>query len=101
MVSLLCHTGWDATPYTPDERGMCSYVRFHLHSLTVCYEGGLDKDGKPADTRTTQQKETLLWILGELRQLFPQVKIVGYYQLSADVRNRCPGFDPKKEYERL
>lgn len=74
---------------------------FNLHSLAVCYEGGLDEDGKPADTRTTQQKETLLRILGELKLLFPQAKIVGHYQLSADIRKSCPCFDPRKEYGRL
>ena len=74
---------------------------FNLHSLAVCYEGGLDEDGKPADTRTTQQKETLLRILGELKLLFPQAKIVGHYQLSMNIRKSCPCFDPRKEYERL
>ncbi len=74
---------------------------FNLHSLAICYEGGLDEDGKPADTRTPLQKETLLRILGELKLLFPQAKIVGHYQLSADIRKSCPCFDPRKEYERL
>ena len=42
---------------------------FNLHSLAICYEGGLDKQGKPADTRTPLQKETLRRVLGELKQL--------------------------------
>ena len=31
---------------------------FNLHSLGICYEGGLDELGKPADTRTYLQKES-------------------------------------------
>lgn len=74
---------------------------FNLHSLAVCYEGGLDENGKPADTRTVQQRETLLRVLGELKQLYPGARIVGHYQLSANVHKACPCFDARGEYEDL
>ena len=71
---------------------------FNLHSLAICYEGGLDEEGNPADTRTPQQRETLLRVLGELKGLFPQAKIVGHYQLNANVHKSCPCYDAVKEY---
>lgn len=71
---------------------------FNLHSLGICYEGGLNEDGKPADTRTGLQKETLRRALGELKILFPGAKIVGHYQLSANVHKACPCFDARAEY---
>lgn len=74
---------------------------FNLHSIAVCYEGGLDEMGKPADTRTPQQRETLYRVLGELKGLFPQARIVGHYQLSADVHKVCPCYDARKEYKDL
>lgn len=74
---------------------------FNLHSLAICYEGGLDELGKPADTRTASQKETLRRVLGELKGLHPEAKIVGHYQLSANVHKACPCFDARKEYEDL
>lgn len=74
---------------------------FNLHSIAVCYEGGLDELGKPADTRTSQQRETLCRVLKELKGLFPQARIVGHYQLSADIHKVCPVFDARKEYEDL
>lgn len=74
---------------------------FNLHSIAVCYEGGLDELGKPADTRTSQQRETLRRVLKELKGLFPQARIVGHYQLSADIHKVCPVFDARKEYEDL
>lgn len=32
---------------------------YNQHSIGICYEGGLDKNGHPADTRTEAQKITL------------------------------------------
>lgn len=74
---------------------------FNLHSLAICYEGGLDEDGRPADTRTGRQRETLRRVLGELKRLFPEAKIVGHYQLSANVHKACPCFDARKEYAEI
>ena len=74
---------------------------FNLHSLAICYEGGLDESGKPADTRTPLQKETLRRVLGELKGLYPEARIVGHYQLSADVHKACPCFDARKEYSQI
>lgn len=74
---------------------------FNLHSIAVCYEGGLDEMGNPADTRTPRQRETMRRVLKELKGLFPQARIVGHYQLSANVHKSCPVFDARKEYEDL
>lgn len=76
-------------------------LEFNLHSIGVCYEGGLNEAGKPADTRTPQQRETLHRVLSELKGLFPQARIVGHYQLSTDIRKACPCFDARKEYSGL
>ena len=79
-----------------------AHVRgFNRHSIGICYEGGLDELGKPTDTRTASQKETLRRVLGELKGLYPEAKIVGHYQLSANVHKACPCFDARKEYEDL
>ena len=74
---------------------------YNKHSIGICYEGGLDELGKPTDTRTASQKETLRRVLGELKGLYPEAKIVGHYQLSANVHKACPCFDARKEYEDL
>lgn len=74
---------------------------FNLHSIGICYEGGLSPDGKPMDTRTTFQRMALLDILGILKKVYPQAGIKGHYQLSADIHKECPCFDAEREYERL
>ena len=40
---------------------------FNDHSIGVCYEGGLDEQGQPADTRTMEQKIALRDTMNSLR----------------------------------
>lgn len=61
-------------------------------SIGVCYEGGLDADGMPADTRTPEQKAGLTELLWKLHKLFPQALIVGHRELPG-VRKACPCFE--------
>ncbi len=73
---------------------------YNEHSLGVCYEGGLNKQGKPADTRTKAQKQALLKLLRRLKKEHPQAQILGHRDLP-DVKKACPCFDAKSEYSQL
>ena len=65
------------------------------HSIGVCYIGGLDADMEPKDTRTRDQKESLLCLLKTLKRLHPDATIHGH----RDFANKaCPCFDANKEY---
>lgn len=65
-------------------------------SIGICYIGGYAIDGKtPKDTRTQQQKDTLLRLLKELKRKYPAAKIHSH----KDFANKaCPSFDATKEY---
>lgn len=65
------------------------------HSIGVCYVGGLDEHGKPADTRTEAQKVALLNLLRELKRKYPKAKIYGHRDFAAKA---CPCFDARQEY---
>lgn len=65
------------------------------HSIGVCYEGGLSREGIPTDTRTLKQKASLLALLRELRTAFPRALIVGHHDLNP--MKSCPCFDAAKE----
>ena len=81
---------------------MGAHVRgFNRHSIGICYEGGLNEDGKPADTRTAAQRFALIDLLTILRHQYPEAQIAGHYQLSASIHKACPCFDPRKEYSEL
>lgn len=69
------------------------------HSIGICYEGGLDVIGKPADTRTPQQKKALRELLQQLRQQFPMALIVGHNVFNP--MKACPCFDAAAEYADL
>ncbi len=73
---------------------------YNLHSLGVCYEGGLDEHGKPADTRTTAQKHALQELLRRLKKEHPDARILGHRDLPG-VKKACPCFDAIAEYKNL
>ena len=44
----------------PSRKRVGAHARhYNAHSIGICYEGGLDEKGKPADTRTPAQKASL------------------------------------------
>ena len=70
----------------------------NANSIGVCYVGGLDADGKPADTRTLKQRYALRFLLSELRHKYPQATIHSHRDFAA---KDCPCFDATKEYQDL
>lgn len=71
----------------------------NTNSIGVCYIGGCASDGKtPKDTRTTEQKQSLVKLLKELKTKYPQASIHSH----RDFANKaCPSFDATKEYSSL
>ena len=63
-----------------------AHVRgFNRHSIGICYEGGLDENGKPADTRPDRQKHAMTVLVRVLVKEFPIRRIVGHRDLSPDL----------------
>jgi hypothetical protein len=87
-----------------------SNVPWNMHTLAICYVGGLDKingpkdrKGKPAgfDTRTPQQKASLVKLIKSLKKNFPTiVDVRGHKQVPGSATG-CPGFDAHAEYQHL
>ena len=61
------------------------------HSIGICYEGGLDAQGRVGDTRTAAQKESMRRLVAELKERFPRALVVGHRDL--DPMKECPGFE--------
>ena len=81
---------------------------YNANSLGVCYEGGLDVNGRPADTRTLRQKEAMHRLVANLLQSYPEARVVGHRDLSPDKNyngivdpwertKECPCFEVKAE----
>ncbi len=82
-------------PCRPEEEKGAHAYPYNVHSIGICYEGGLDENGKPADTRTDAQKETLQMLLESLCVDYPDAEILGHRDLP-NVHKECPCFDVKK-----
>lgn len=49
-------------PCRPEEMNGAHAKHYNAHSIGICYEGGLDANGNPADTRTEAQKRSMIGI---------------------------------------
>jgi len=81
---------------------------YNDESIGICYIGGLDAKGKPKDTRTDAQKETMRQLRDYLNYFYPGIKHVGHRDLSVDLNGdgvidpgewmkECPCFDVRTE----
>lgn len=67
---------------------------YNSTSIGVCYVGGMC-GGKPADTRTYEQRIALRRLIAELRSRYPGATVHGHREFAA---KECPCFDASAEY---
>lgn len=67
-------------------------------SIGICYEGGLDEQGHPADTRTPEQTAQLLLLLARLIKLFPGARIRGHRDMPGSIPKACPCLDAESVF---
>jgi N-acetylmuramoyl-L-alanine amidase len=68
-------------------------------TIGVVYVGGVDKNGKPKDTRTPAQKAALVKLLRDLLQRFPAIRAISGHNEYA--KKACPCFNARQEYAGL
>jgi len=57
----------------------------NAHSIGICYEGGLDAQGEPKDTRTPEQRAALRLLIHQLLRRFRgDVRVCGHRDLTPD-----------------
>ena len=82
---------------------------YNKHSIGICYVGGLDENGNPADTRTDAQKTALAELVYRLIDEYPIIEVIGHRDASPDKDGsgaieknewikQCPCFDVKAEF---
>lgn len=81
---------------------------YNMHSIGLCYEGGLDALGRPKDTRTPEQRSALRLLVYQLLKQYPNARLCGHRDLSPDADGdglveaeewvkECPCFEVSKE----
>lgn len=61
----------------------------NANSIGIAYVGGLDKNGRPKDTRTLPQKESMRRLVHDLKQCFPRLEVHCHNEYSTKA---CPCF---------
>ena len=59
-------------------------IGWNERSIGICYIGGLDINGKPADTRTNEQKQVLYQLIVDLQREYKILHILGHRDTSPD-----------------
>lgn len=67
----------------------------NAHSIGICYEGGLNKEGKPLDTRTILQRIAMKELVAQLLGQFPEATVHGHREFA---NKACPCFDVEAEF---
>ena len=62
----------------------------NTNSIGICYEGGLDARGQPADTRTPEQKASMDSLVNVLHIKYPVAQVVGHNHFA---RKACPCYE--------
>ena len=70
---------------------------YNSQSIHFSYIGGIDEAGRPKDTRTIKQKESLLYLIKQAKKQFPNAIVQGHRDFG--VNKACPSFDAKSEYK--
>jgi N-acetylmuramoyl-L-alanine amidase len=73
-----------------------AHVKGHnSDSIGVVYVGGCDKNMKPKDTRTPEQREALLETVTNLQESYPHATVHGHNEF--DKGKACPSFNVQTE----
>lgn len=90
----------DVIPLLPETVQGVHARHYNYCSLGIVYEGGLDENGHPADTRTEAQKHSLYELLKALTAEYPDARILGHCELP-HVAKQCPCFPCSIEFASL
>lgn len=85
-------------PGRPIEVAGAHCTGHNADSIGICYVGGCDAKMQPKDTRTEEQKASLITLLKHIVAKYQGVKIYGHRDFSSKA---CPSFDAKTEYANL
>lgn len=70
-------------------------VKGHNHdSVHISYIGGINKAGKPKDTRTPEQIASMIALIKMLKEIYPDADVLGHRDFQG-VKKACPSFDVK------
>lgn len=102
-------------PLVPEDQVSNGVKGYNSDAINICYIGGVEKDNysKAKDTRTPEQKESIICLIELLLERYPTITIIkGHRDYSPDKNGNgvidpwerikeCPSFDAIPEYKYL
>ena len=67
------------------------------YAVAIVYVGGLDKEGKPKDTRTDKQKASMWLLIERIKKRYGDIPVYGHNEFA---NKDCPCFDVEKEFRK-
>lgn len=78
----------------PESQNSNGVYAHNSECVNIAYIGGIDKDGKPKDTRSKSQQQAMFGLIVKLTEKYKTAKVVGHRDFP-DVHKACPSFDVK------
>ena len=81
------------------EREVGAHARpYNRCSIGICYEGGLDEEGRPQNTLTPEQYSRISELVAVLMRLFPKAEFLGHRDLPGTTPKECPCLDTRETF---
>ena len=84
----------EVTQLLAEEKNSNGVYAHNSASINLAYIGGVDKEGKPKDTRTNAQKHAMFDLIVQLTEKYKGAKVLGHRDFP-NVAKACPSFDVK------
>lgn len=84
----------EVTLLTPEDKNSNGVYKHNSECINIAYIGGIDKQGKPKDTRTKAQEDAMFNLIVELTEKYKEASVVGHRDFP-EVKKACPSFDVK------
>lgn len=80
------------TQLQPLEKPTNGVKGYNAEAIHISYIGGIDKQGKPKDTRTPAQYNAMTGLVKALSAAYPKSKILGHRDFKGVIK-ACPSFE--------
>lgn len=84
----------EVTLLTPEDKNSNGVYKHNSECINIAYIGGIDKQGKPKDTRSKAQEDALFNLIVELTEKYKEASVLGHRDFP-EVKKACPSFDVK------
>jgi N-acetylmuramoyl-L-alanine amidase len=90
----IIHPDGEVEQLLDENRNSNGVYQHNSTCINVAYIGGIDKAGKPKDTRSRSQEHAMFDLIVELTEKYPKAQVLGHRDFPG-VAKACPSFDVK------